>query len=167
MTAFKRIFALLIVFTVLASCNNSNDARMETNCTTKFTSWISGKYKLTTNHGNYYENWEKLDSVNYKGIGYFMNVENDDTLFRQSMKWSENENGVYMIFNVKNQNDNKDVEFKLTKHERNIYTFENAFRDYPSIITYKILNDTSVNVVMYGFKDKEEKKEDFIITKQR
>lgn len=95
-----------------------------------------------------------------------MNVENDDTLFRQSMRWNETDKGVYMTFNVKNQNDNKDVEFKLTKHERNIYTFENPFRDYPSIITYKILNDTTVNVVMYGFKDKEEKKEDFIITKQ-
>ena len=70
-----------------------------------------------------------------------------------------------MYFNVKNQNDNKSVEFTLTKEENNTYTFENPFRDYPSIIIYKILNDSTVNIVMRGFKNENEKKEDFIITK--
>ncbi len=128
-------------------------------------SWISGNYFLKSSYGNYFENWEKQDSITYYGLGYFLDTENEDTLFRQRMKLLQNPEGVFMFFNVKNQNDNKDVEFKLTKQEGNVFTFENPFRDYPSIITYKILSDTSINVVMEGFMKGKQKKEDFIITK--
>jgi hypothetical protein len=127
--------------------------------------WISGNYMLKSNYGNYSENWKKTDSVTYYGLGYFMDAENTDTLFRQRMKLHQTSEGVFMYFNVKNQNDNKDVEFRLTKQENRVFTFENPFRDYPSIVIYKILSDTSVNVVMNGFKNGKEKKEDFIIVK--
>lgn len=115
--------------------------------------------------GNYYENWEKQDSVTYYGLGYFLDTENEDTLFRQRMKLIQTPDGIFMYFNVKNQNDNKEVEFRLTKQENKVYTFENPFRDYPSIITYKILSDTAINVKMNGFMKGKEKREDFIITK--
>jgi hypothetical protein len=83
------------------------------------------------------------------------------------MKLQQTREGLFMFFNVKNQNDNKEVEFRLTKQDNQTYTFENPFRDYPSIVTYKILTDTTINVVMHGFKNGKEKKEDFIITKKR
>jgi hypothetical protein len=83
------------------------------------------------------------------------------------MKLQQTHEGLFMFFNIKNQNDNKDVEFRLTKQDNQTYTFENPFRDYPSIVTYKILTDTTINVVMRGFKNGKEKKEDFIITKKR
>lgn len=127
--------------------------------------WLTGCYNMKSKYGNYTENWVNKDSMSYIGLGYFLDNETQDTLFRQSMKLEQTLEGVFMYFNVKNQNNNKDVEFRLTKQENKRFTFENPFRDYPSIITYKILNDTSVNVVMYGFKNGEEKKEDFIITK--
>lgn len=128
-------------------------------------SWATGNYTLQSDYGKYYENWQKVDSATYSGFGYFMDADNEDTLFRQSMKLQQTREGVFMFFNVKNQNDNKEVEFRLTKQDNKTYTFENAFRDYPSIVTYKIVSDTSINVVMHGFKNGKEKKEDFIITK--
>ncbi len=101
--------------------------------------WISGNYMLKSNYGNYSENWKKIDSVTYYGLGYFMDAENTDTLFRQRMKLHQTSEGVFMYFNVKNQNDNKYVEFRLTKQVNKVLTFENHFRDYPSILIYKIL----------------------------
>ena len=108
---------------------------------------------------------QKSDSVTYYGFGYFMDEDNEDTLFRQSMKLQQIQDDLFMFFNVKNQNDNKEVEFRLTKQDNKVFTFENSFRDYPSIVTYKILNDSTINVLMHGFKNGEEKKEDFVITK--
>ena len=128
--------------------------------------WVTGNYTLKSDYGYYYENWEKQDSVTYKVVGYFMDVDNEDTLFRQRMKLQKTRKGVVMFYDVKNQNDNKIVEFLLTKEENNVYTFENSFRDYPSIVTYKIMSDTSINVVMHGFKNGIEKSEDFVITKK-
>lgn len=158
------LFFIVCIF--FAAC----DSDLNTDCPVKLCSglkWVTGNYTLKSKHGNYYENWKQTDSIHFEGFGYFMDEDNMDTLYRQSMKWSETNTGVFMVFNVKNQNDNKDVEFKLTKQENHSYTFENAFRDYPSIITYKILNDTSINVVMLGFKDNQEKKEDFVIVKSK
>lgn len=127
--------------------------------------WITGDYYYKSNYGDYFESWKITDRGTYQGFGYFLDRENRDTLFRQRMKLLIQHDGVFMYFNVKNQNDNKDVEFRLTKQENKIYTFENPFRDYPSIVTYKILSDTSVNVVMFGFKNGEDKEENFIISK--
>jgi hypothetical protein len=159
------ILNCFIVIIFITACSTDYKDEKKKSDKTSVIKWISGNYSLKSNHGNYFENWEVVDSATHHGFGYFMDTDNEDTLFRQSMKLIETTDGVYMYFNVKNQNDNKDVEFRLTKQENKRFTFENPFRDYPSIITYKILSDTSVNVVMNGFKNGEEKKEDFIITK--
>lgn len=149
----------------LISCSNINVESEKADAKNPSLKWIKGNYKLKSDYGNYFENWKMIDSVTYSGFGYFLDNENNDTLFRQSMKLQKGLDAIFMYFNVKNQNDNKDVEFRLTKQEGRIFTFENPFRDYPSIVTYKILSDTSINVVMNGFKNGKEKKEDFIITK--
>lgn len=154
---------VVIIFTTSCSIENKEEAKKINK--PPLIKWISGNFSLKSGYGNYFENWNAIDSVTHHGFGYFMDSENMDTLFRQSMRLHQTQEGVFMYFNVKNQNDNKDVEFRLTKQENTFFTFENPFRDYPSIITYKILSDTSVNVVMNGFKDGKEKKEDFIITK--
>lgn len=165
METFKNIFyySISVIFTI--SCSNEQKKATLVTEKAKPIEWLASNYFLKGAYGNYYENWKKQDSVTYYGLGYFMDVENEDTLFRQKMKWIQDPDGIFMYFNVKNQNDNKDVEFRLTKHENNLFTFENPFRDYPSIITYKILSDTSVNVVMHGFEKGKEKNEDFIIEK--
>lgn len=159
------IFNCIVVLFFLTAC--SDQSQDETKSLDKVSSfeWISGNYRLISNYGNYTEKWKKVDSLTYFGLGYFLDNDNHDTLFRQRMKLMQTAEGVFMYFNVKNQNDNKDVEFRLTKQERKLFTFENPFRDYPSIVTYKILSDTTVNVVMLGFKNGKEKKEDFIMTK--
>lgn len=156
---------LLFILFIAASCSNKSDKQNTYEQKIEPIHWVEGHFILKSKYGTYYENWDMNDSLNYSGLGYYMDTLNIDTLFRQRMNLIKSSKGTTMFFNVKNQNDNKDVEFKLTKEENRIFTFENPFRDYPSVVTYKFLNDTSINVVMFGFKNNEEKKEDFIITK--
>lgn len=151
----------------MTSCSVETEHIKKTVVKTQLSNWVTGNYTFQSKYGNYFENWKKLDSATYFGLGYFLDIESIDTLFRQRMKLQQTDDGVFMYFNVKNQNNNKDVEFRLTKQENKVYTFENPFRDYPSIVIYKILSDTSINVVMNGFNDGEEKKEDFVLTKKR
>ncbi|MBI3518917.1 MAG: hypothetical protein HY062_06120 [Bacteroidetes bacterium] len=165
MKTFKYIFNCLSVIIFAESCSGDQQPVISNEEKILALEWITGDYYMKSTYGHYYEKWQKKDSVTYYGLGYFMDPENEDTLFRQRMKLRQAADGVFMYFNVKNQNDNKDVEFRLTKQENQVYTFENSFRDYPSIVTYKILSDSAVNVVMRGFKNGEEKIEDFIISK--
>ena len=160
------IINCIIGLIFLSSCSSQDSDKTTLPEREPLFNWITGNYTLTSDYGYYYENWEKLDSATYKGLGYFMDADNVDTLFRQSMKLQKTGKGVVMFYDVKNQNDNKIVEFLLTKQDNNVYTFENSFRDYPSIVTYKILSDTSINVIMHGFKNGAEKSEDFVITKK-
>lgn len=153
----------MIVF--FTSCSEEKNATAQAIRENPDLNWVTGNYSMFSKYGNYYENWEKWDSNTYYGLGYYMDVENEDTLFRQRMKLQQTQDGIFMYYNIKNQNDNKIVEFKLTKQENKVFTFENPFRDYPSIVIYKILSDTSINVVMNGFKNGEEKSENFVITK--
>lgn len=165
METWKYIFNCFAIIIFFESCSEEKVALDNSIGKSKSLNWITGNYTFKSSHGNYYENWEKVDSITYYGLGYFMDEDNEDTLFRQRMKLHQTSEGLFMFFNVKNQNDNKDVEFRLTKHDNKIYTFENPFRDYPSIVTYKLMTDTTINVVMRGFKNGKEKIEDFVITK--
>ena len=149
----------------ISSCSPEPNTTSKINQHIPAIKWITGNYTFNSNYGHYYENWQKTDSLTYTGLGYFMDSTNVDTLFKQRMKLHQTGEAVFMEFNVKNQNDNKNVEFKLTKQENKVFTFENAFRDYPSIVTYKMLTDTTVNVLMHGFKNGEERSEDFVITR--
>jgi len=162
MMRYLNIVFVYLLLQTLTSCSNKPESKTNSS---NFLKWFSGNYILKSNYGTYYENWSAVDSFNFAGLGYYMDITNSDTLFRQRMILTKRNNDVLMYFNVKNQNEDKDVEFRLTKHDGNVFVFENPFRDYPSVITYKLLSDTSINVVMIGFKNKEEKKEDFIITK--
>lgn len=165
MKTHKHIINCIVCLTIFTSCSEEKKASGGSIGKSKTLNWVVGNYILKSNHGNYYENWQRSDSVTYYGFGYFMDEDNEDTLFRQSMKLKQIQDDLFMFFNVKNQNDNKEVEFRLTKQDNKVFTFENSFRDYPSIVTYKILNDSTINVLMHGFKNGEEKKEDFVITK--
>lgn len=165
MKTIKHILNCFAIIIIVESCSDDQNTANNFSEKTPSLYWVTGHYYLKGAYGNYFENWEKGDSVTYYGLGYFMDADNEDTLFRQRMKLHQTPKGIFMFYDVKNQNDNKIVEFKLTKQENKVFTFENAFRDYPSLVTYKILSDTTINVVMTGFKDGKEKKEDFVITK--
>ncbi len=165
MKRLNHIFNCIICIVFFTACSEEKNALDNSIGKSASLKWVTGNYTLKSEYGNYFENWKKLDSTTYYGFGYFMDADNEDTLFRQRMKLQQTQEGLFMYFNVKNQNDNKDVEFRLTKQDNKVFTFENPFRDYPSIVTYKILTDTTINVVMHGFKNGKEKKEDFIITK--
>lgn len=71
--------------------------------------WMTWNYFLKGCYGNYFENWRKQDSGIYYGLGYFLDSENEDTLFRQRMKLLQNPEGIFMYFDFKNQNDKRKV----------------------------------------------------------
>jgi len=125
--------------------------------------WIEGNYENQSNSGVYREYWKKNKEGEYIGRGYFLHK--GDTSFLIRMKLFIEDGVVKMDYNVKGQNEGKDVQFALTKHEDNLYVFENPFRDFPSILQYKFMGDTAINIVERGFENNETKEQDFIIKK--
>lgn len=152
---------LIIIAGLFGACSGSQaDSSQKTEIDSKGNSfkWIEGKYIVMNDQaGFYYEEWIKVDENNYKGTGYALTRDCIDTVFSMKMRLIHEKDKTTLFYDVKNQNENKETEFTLTKGENNIYVFENPFRDFPSIMQYKILGDTAIEVTERGFAKNKEK----------
>ena len=128
--------------------------------------WIQGKYVVVNDQsGFYYEEWTKIDNNNYTGTGFFLTRDCIDTLLNIKMRLMHEKEKTTLFYDVKDQKKNKETEFTLTKGENNIYVFENPFRDFPSIMQYKIIGDSVIEVTQRGFYANKEKVIDYRATK--
>lgn len=124
--------------------------------------WIEGKYVVMNDQsGFYYEEWLKVDNNNYTGTGYFLTRDCIDTLLNIKMRLMHEKEKTTLFYDVKDQKKNKETEFTLTKGENNVYVFENPFRDFPSIMQYKIIGDSVIEVTQRGFYANKEKVIDY------
>ena len=115
--------------------------------------------------GFYYEEWFKVDDNNYNGTGCFLTRDCVDTIFSIKMRMIHEKDKTILFYDVKDQKENKETEFTLTKGENNIYVFENPFRDFPSIMQYKIIGDSVIEVIERGFANNKEKVVEYRATK--
>jgi hypothetical protein len=162
--SIKIIFYWIIIL-LFARCS-SDAMRTEQNNQKRLDTWIQGKYIfMDEGAGIYYEEWIKTDSITFKGSGFYLTNDEIDTLFSMKMKLLLQKDKTVMIYDVKEQNNNKEVEFVLTNKENSTYVFENPFHDFPSIMQYKILPDSSMDVTQRGFVDNKEKVRDYKVKK--
>jgi hypothetical protein len=120
--------------------------------------WIEGKYIVVHDlSGFYYEEWKKIDKNNYEGNGYFLTRDCVDTILSVKMRLMHEKEKTTLFYDVKEQSQSKETEFTLTKGENNVYVFENPFRDFPSIMQYKIIGDSVIEVTERGFAKNKEK----------
>lgn len=154
---------------ILSSCGGDTADTAQTkdsnNTTTAF-KWIEGKYIVVNDQsGFYYEEWKKIDKNNYTGTGCFLTRDCVDTIFSIKMRLMHEEEKTTLFYDVKDQKESKETEFTLTKSENNVYVFENPFRDFPSIMQYKIFGDSVIEVTQRGFEKNKEKVADYKATK--
>ena len=153
---FNIIIPVILFF---ASCSDpgSETNQLESTTDSSF-KWIQGKYIVTHDQsGFYYEEWLKVDNDNYTGTGCFLTRDCVDTLFSMKMRLMHEKEKTTLFYDVKDQNNNKETEFTLTKGENNVFVFENPFRDFPSIMQYKIIGDSVIEVTERGFEKNKEK----------
>ncbi len=125
--------------------------------------WPEGKYLFVDTSGFYYEEWAKGDSGVCKGRGYFLTKNGVDTLFCMSMNIKRQKGATIMYYSVKGEHQKKDIELKLTKEDRDFYVFENPIHDFPSIMDYRILGDSAIEIKEQGFPKGKEKIRNFIV----
>ncbi len=159
MRFYTYIFIVLSAF--LYSCGGGSPESAEiseSDSTITSFNWIEGKYLVMNDQsGFYYEEWKKTDANNYAGKGYFIKQNGADTLYSIKMRLIHEKDKTILFYDVKDQKETKETEFTLTKGENNVYVFENPFRDFPSILQYKILGDNTIEVTERGFEKNKEK----------
>ncbi len=170
MKVYNLYLKLICFVFIFYACSDRENQKIEGNIINKIDSsaittlkWIEGSFEYSNAKGIYKETWKKINNAEYKGFGCF--CIKADTVFMMNMRLYKVENTIKMSYKVNRQNENKDIDFILSKQLNNVYVFENPFRDFPSIMQYKFLGDSAIEVKESGFEDNKAKVVEFTVTR--
>ncbi len=125
-TRDKIIFASILISLFLSACSPKKNP---------FT-WLAGTWEINrTASGNRFEIWtlKKDGSLSAKGI----RIEAKDTSLLEKIDLVQRDDQYYYVATVPEQNNGNPIEFKLTKTEGSVFTFENPKHDFPQRIVYQ------------------------------
>ena len=151
------LFASLFLF---AACHNIGNNSVKSNVLDF--KWIVGEWINNEDTAAlFFENWTKNNAGDLSGKSYVL--ANRDTVFFESIMLLNLDSGTYYSVNVRNQNLNDIVDFKLVSSANHMFTFENKKHDFPQSITYQYKAPDTLIAWIEGFIKGEQKKETFLM----
>jgi len=82
-----------------------------------------------------YENWERISEQEYKGNGFTISVEDNDTIWSEAMQLIKEEN--QWSLNVLMKGEKEVTKFVLTNKKEGQFNCENQLNDFPKMIAYE------------------------------
>jgi hypothetical protein len=151
------LFAPLFLF---AACHNTSNSSKKSNVLDF--KWIVGEWINNEDTAAlFFENWTKNNAGYFSGKSYVL--ANRDTVFFESIMLRNLDSGTYYSVNVRNQNLNDIVDFKLVSSANRTFVFENKKHDFPQSITYQYKAPDTLIAWIEGFVKWEQKKETFLM----
>jgi len=121
--------------------------------------WLIGTWENKTPKGSVYETWDKTNETEFAGKSYIVNEK--DTIAFENIRLVQEQDGLYYIPTVKNQNNGLPVRFATKTISETQLVFENPQHDFPQIITYTKINANSLVAEILGVKNGKERKQTF------
>jgi len=121
--------------------------------------WLVGTWENKTQRGSMYETWNKVSDKELKGKSYM--VKEKDTIVFENLRLVQEQDGLFYIPIVKNQNDGLPVRFIAKTISATQLVFENPKHDFPQIISYTKISTDSLVAEISGTKNGKERKQTF------
>lgn len=121
--------------------------------------WLIGTWENKTVRGSIYETWTKKSDNEFAGKS-FMKREKDTVIFENIRLVKEN-NHLFYIPAVKNQNGGLPIRFGLKTSSETHLVFENPEHDFPQIISYTKINSDSLVAEISGTRNGQPRKQVF------
>ena len=153
MKTATKLFIAAIGLTVLCAwtTKQTNDI--------KKTEWLIGTWENKTQRGSIYETWSKTNDNEFSGKSYI--VKEQDTIVFENIRLVQEQDGLFYIPTVKNQNDGLPVRFATRTISETKLIFENSKHDFPQIISYTKISADSLVAEISGIKNGQERKQTF------
>lgn len=148
----KIIFA---IFAVSIFCSWNTQQKSEI----KKAEWLIGTWENKTQRGSIYETWTKENEVELSGKSYILKEK--DTIVFETIQLLQEQNSLFYIPKVKNQNGDLPVRFTSKIVSDKELVFENLQHDFPQIISYTKINSDSLVAEISGTKNGKERKQTF------
>lgn len=130
--------------------------------------WLPGDWEMRSPKGITRESWQRVNDTLFQGFSAFL-LPSGDTASYEHIKLIRNENTWWYIPTVSNQNEGKEVRFRLTNATDTSMIFENKTHDFPQRIGYIRTSATSIHAYISGPSKEagKEKQIDFKYTKTK
>ena len=132
---------LFLTTTLILSCNQNSQKNQSENSENNSKNsenfdWLAGNWKRLNNEEGKetFENWTKISSSEYSGIGFTM--QKKDTVSQEKMSIIE-EDGKWILL-VKMPNEKEPTKFKNAELKNNEFVFVNDSIDFPKKVKYWI-----------------------------
>jgi hypothetical protein len=125
--------------------------------------WLTGTWENKTTKGTMYESWKQVSDYELSGKSYI--IKEKDTVLLESVQLKEEENQLYYIPTVKNQNNGLPVRFALKRISAKEMVFENPGHDFPQVITYTQWGSDSLVAEISGVRNGQVLKQTFPMKK--
>lgn len=148
----RKILIAVIGLTILCAwTKQANDLRKA--------EWLIGTWENKTTRGSIFETWSKTNDKVYSGKSYA--VKNKDTIVFENIQLLCEQEKVYYIPTVKNQNSGLPIRFSSKTISETQLVFENLQHDFPQVISYTKVSTDSLVAVISGTKNGQERKQTF------
>lgn len=148
-----KYFMTIVSLTIICACTMK-----QRNDITK-ADWLIGTWENRTPGGNIYETWNRESDNEFSGMSYI--VQEQDTVLYETIRFVQEQDGLFYIPVVKNQNEGLSVRFATKTISDTLLVFENPQHDFPQIISYTQINSDSLVAEISGTKNGEERRQVF------
>lgn len=141
----KKIAIILILISTLTSCIKSKQVSKIV-----VADWLLGKWENNSADGNLLETWQKVNDSVYDGASYF--IKGKDTLHFETMQLEQKGENLLYVSNIRGQNDDEPVTFKLSSSNEKQLVFENPKNNYPKKISYSQKTNNNLIIDISGIQ---------------
>lgn len=137
------ILAVVIIplISFMAAAFNTNDVKHDPKTDLY---WMVGTWENVDKPGNF-ERWDYgLDALTGKGY----KVKGDKETILEHLKITSQGHTLFYHVTVPNQNNGKEITFRLSKQGNNSFTFTNPEHDFPKEITYVNLGNNEMQAIV-------------------
>jgi hypothetical protein len=127
--------------------------------------WLIGTWENKTQRGSIYETWSKTNDNEYSGMSYI--IKEKDTVVFENIRLVQEQDGLFYIPSVRNQNDGLPVRFAAKTISEKQLAFENQQHDFPQIISYTKISSDSLVAEISGTKNGQERRQVFLMKRMK
>lgn len=121
--------------------------------------WLVGTWENKTPRGSIYEMWSKTNDYEYSGKSF--KVKEKDTIVFENIRLVQEQDGLFYIPMVNDQNDGLPVRFSTKTISETQLVFENPQHDFPQFISYSKISIDSLVAEISGTKNGQKRQQTF------
>lgn len=150
-----KLFAALVGLIVISASTlkEANDV--------KKAEWLIGTWENKTPKGSVFETWTKINDHELFGKSYL--VKENDTVVFETIQVVQEQDLLFYIPLVKNQNNGLPVRFTGKAISETQLIFENPQHDFPQKISYTKIKSDSLVAEISGIQNGQQRKQTFLM----